>query len=347
MKAFIFPPAAYAEHYVKHGYVHIKNGVDPEFLLFAREQLDKCRSVGYNELPSRAIANKKKQYLFDLPDEFLPSFINTISVITGWPREQITLSERHIMIYEDKARAVPQLHKDRFASQISIGIPLEHCSDARIALVTDASAEPNLLNRATYASVPSIFQSRLLSNRQMEVEPIDEESPPQGMQFTQLDAQPGDVVMFAGSYLYHGRLNAAHSAVLYFKANCMRLDPLGEDPSTLAQRATSLEILKAAGEPTLLYATVELSPRLQGVTCNYTRLNWTPLLYADIAEQEPVPISDAELRFLFGLRNRQTVADVFSSLGVPKENFAGELSRVCRLAACGIIDVVAMPDALE
>jgi len=30
--------------------------------------------------------------------------------------------------------------------------------------------------------------------------------------------------------MYHGRLRAAQSSMLYFKLNAMRLDPLGEHP---------------------------------------------------------------------------------------------------------------------
>ena len=44
-----------------------------------------------------------------------------------------------------------------------------------------------------------------------------------------LDPQPGDLVVFKGSAIYHERMRAAGSKILYLKLNALGLDPIGEN----------------------------------------------------------------------------------------------------------------------
>jgi hypothetical protein len=114
MKAFTFAPHAFATEFKERGYVLVKGGVTEELLTFAKAQLAQCLSSGQNELASKEIKNKKKQYLFKLPedDEFLPELTSAIGTLTGLPVAQMTLSERHIKVYDDNASSLPPLLKD-------------------------------------------------------------------------------------------------------------------------------------------------------------------------------------------------------------------------------------------
>ena len=340
MKPFTFAPQAFVSDFKEKGYVHVKNGVSPDLVLFARDQLAKGRTSGRNEIAARAIKNKKKQYLFDLPtnDDFLHELMEVICTLTELPRAEMTLSERHIMVYDDHASAVPPLHKDRLATQIAVGIPLETRSDARIVLLPHCTRAINPMDSATYcprrsdAGNPSIQGWNLADADYPEPEVNWNPTP------VELDVQTGDVVIFAGSSMYHGRLNAAESAILYFKFNALRLDPLGEDPSTTVQRQMALKILEHRSDEELLSSLVELSPRLQRVSRHYTRLDWTTVLQAYVSGEKEFTISEADLRLLLTLQGRCTVRHALLRTEIAEEQLIANVPRVRRLGRLGAVD---------
>ena len=95
-----------------------------------------------------------------------------------------------------------------------------------------------------------------------------------------VDVRPGDVVLFRGSSIYHERVNAANTTLLYLKFNSMRLDPIGEDPSTPVQREVSLNILSNKSDEQLLDSVIEVSPKLERISRHYTRLYWKEVIQA-------------------------------------------------------------------
>lgn len=184
-------------------------------------------------MSGRAIKNKKKQYLFYFPDDngaTVSEPISSISALTGSPESEMTISERHIMIYDMNAAPAVKLHKDRLASQISVGIPLNISLESRVALLPYGAREVNSREHAIYSAKEVEPTARSVSWDTIGLEPPGADRSGVGLELVKLDARPGDIVVFAGSSMYHARLNAAQSATLYFKFNSMRLDPLGEHP---------------------------------------------------------------------------------------------------------------------
>ena len=70
-----------------------------------------------------------------------------------------------------------------------------------------------------------------------------------------LDPRPGDVVVFQGSSIYHERMRAAGSKILYLKLNAMGLDPIGENLPMLPLKTA--RALPARAEPRPVPLTVE------------------------------------------------------------------------------------------
>jgi len=233
MKPFNFSPALFTDEFRTFGFVHVKNAMDADFFGFAVDQLRQCQRTGRNEIPDRAIKNKKKQYLFDFPDDgrtAISELLDSVSVLTGLPAAPMTISERHIMIYDVAAAPSPKLHKDRLASQISVGIPLEVSGESHIVMLPYGARDLNSLEHAVYSANEVEAGAERVSWEMLGLERPETGQDRDGLELVTIDARPGDVVVFAGSSMYHGRLRAAQSSMLYFKLNAMRLDPLGEHP---------------------------------------------------------------------------------------------------------------------
>jgi hypothetical protein len=343
MKVFTFDPKDFAVAFRERGYVHVTKGVSEEFLTFAQAQLAHCRETGRNELLAREIKSKKKQYLFVPPEEdCLAELMRTIGEVTGAPCTGLTLSERHLMIYDENAAGLPPLHKDRFASRYSVGIPLEGgAGGERIALLPEGPRGVNVLDNAVYC--PRVVDS---SARSIEGWDLNAGDLPEAWAsdtkptLIELDARPGDVVIFAGSSIYHGRFDSARSSVLYFKLSTERLDPLGEDPATDVLRENTLNVLKHNSDPELLESLVELSPRLQQVSRVYTRKDWATILRASVSGEKEFIISDEDWSFISALQGRRKVRDVLTDAVTLREPLSERIFGIRRLAKLGAIDIL-------
>jgi hypothetical protein len=244
VKPFRVSLASFADEFGRCDYIHIKDAVDPDFFGFAIDQLRQCQRSGRNEIAARAIKNKKKQYLFEFPDDqqmALAELLGSIAALTGLSEPKMRLSERHIMIYDENAAAAPKLHKDRFASQISVGIPLEVSDESRIVLLPHGARQINLLEQAVYSAREVDPTAEFVSWETLGLAPPETEVAKHGLEVVALGAGPGDVVVFAGSSIFHGRLNSACSSMLYFKLNAMGLDPLGEHLQPLREKVPAGE----------------------------------------------------------------------------------------------------------
>jgi len=339
MVPFAVSPHGYAEQFSRVGYVHIKEGVSEEFRRFATTQMEECFRTGERELVNREIKKKKKQYLFAMPDDddFVRALVEWVAVVSGRSAELLTISERHIMVYDDDAVSFPSMHKDRLASEVALGIPLTVGAEARVALVPGRARAVNPLDNAVYRSCPVDPNAAAAEAGPRERYLKEEEI--RYSDIVNLDVQPGDLVIFAGSSMYHGRLNASRSAALYFKFNAMRLDPLGEDPTTIRQRCNSMRMLDREGDA-LLASTVELSPRLQGIGQHYTRPNWASVIQVSIGAEGNFDISEDDLKFLLALRGRRLLKHVLLEVGVPEGKNMSDLPGIRRLISVGAIDLV-------
>lgn len=339
MKPFSFDAESVASQFKENGYVHVKDGVNAEFFAFVQQQLARYASSGQNELPESAIKNKKRQYLLSLPDDdsFLVELKSSIAALIDKPSAQITLSERHIKIYEDSAAPMPLLHKDCVASQVAVGIPLAQTVDARLVLLAGAAREVNPLSTAVYGAKAVRAGNGSMSAQLLE----DGSCRPRDLVNTELlvlDVRPRDVIIFSGSSIYHERFNGAGSAVLYLKFNAMGLDFLGEDVPTPWQHEQALKLLRRRSDRELLQGVIQVSPRLQGITRDYTRWNWTTVLSAHVAGRAAFTISENDLEFLTSLRGRSTVAQSLLQLGVFEAELPARAARIRQLAELGAVD---------
>jgi len=134
MRIFDFDPADHRADYEANGWVHIPRGVTAEFhellLDYAREEL------GEHMLEGFAIKGKKEQSLFEFPEgvDYPDETFDVIAALCGLNRATMTLSERHIQAYEASAAPEPPAHKDRFPSQVSVGLSITIPEDSRLVL---------------------------------------------------------------------------------------------------------------------------------------------------------------------------------------------------------------------
>ena len=326
-KAFDISPEAFAGKFQADGFVHIKNGVAPAFLGFAMEQMAELQAAQNNSLSQWQIKDKKQQFLFEFPKnpEFLPHLLHSVANLAGLRVADMTISERHFKVYAENAAPNPPLHKDRFASQVAVGIPLQVPENSRIILYPNHLRSVNVFDTATALR-----------------DHLDEEEPSEtGLKDVSpvlLDVQPGDVAIFLGSEIYHERLSAAGAIVLYLKFNAMRLDPLCEDPSTKLQREKSLLLLSEKSDVHLLDSSIEVSPRVQRVSTHHFRLDWSPITQAHVSGEKEITLSEHDWMLLKGINGRSVVRELFNLLGVPDSDIYAWLSRLRRLGKLGVID---------
>lgn len=320
MKVFNFTPSDYADEYTKKGFVHIKGGVSPEFLNYALKQMKRLVS-DHKEMTEWEFRGKKQQYLFKFGEEWdFPSGVyEAVASVAGLPIEKLTLCERHIKIYEDVAEKIVPPHKDRLASELTVGLPLIVPEDSYLILYPNDELTINPYE-TTALWRTSLDEEDLPENKLKGIEPI------------KANVRPGDVILFRGSSIYHERVNPANTSLLYLKFNAMRLDPIGEDPSTTLQFKQSLSFLEVKSDNDLLDSIVEVSPRLIKISRHYTRLHWKEVLQAYVWGEKEFTISETELRIFKKIDGNTTIRDVVRLLGVPEPEVIDFVPLFRRLA---------------
>jgi hypothetical protein len=323
VRVFAFDPDVYRDEYRENEYVHIKNGVAPEFLeylqAYARERLVETNLEGY------AIKGKKSQSLFEFPEgvEYPTELFDTIAKMCGFDRARMTLSERHIQAYESDAAAEPLAHKDRYASLVSVGLSIDVPSDSCLVLYPYEHRGLNPFNRS------AAFPPSLQPDERPDVVARTARA-------VVLDDEPGDVVAFPGSTTWHLRRNAANAINLYLKFNDFDCDPLGEDPMTEERRKQTLTAL-AEKNGDLRNLVAVRARRLDLVTRHYTR-NWEEVLEANVYDEEPFGLTQTQYRILQLVDRDRTVAEVAKELG---EDGAAAEGAVRALAEQGALDLLA------
>jgi hypothetical protein len=313
MKVFSFDPSAYRDTFLSQGWLHIKQGVTPEFVEVMKDFV--ARELNEEQLKQFALEGKKGQGRFEFPPEvdFPNEMFDVIAEVCGLDRETIALSERHINAYNRDAKPDPAPHKDRDASKVSVGLCIEP-ADSEVVIYPGASRERN-----PYVSAATYYDS--LPEDQKPEKVLTED------QAVAIRDEPGDVVMFYGSEIWHLRRRSAGSVNLYLKFNDFDYDPLGEDPTTIERRERTREVLRSNAD--LNGAVVKPSRQLEQVTHLYSR-NALEVRQAKIWGRNAIRLDEAEFQILQSLNGGKQL----SELG------AGAESHVRRLAEHGVVDLI-------
>lgn len=232
MKVFDFDPSALRAQYREQGWLHVRSGLTSEFLAHAQEHVRELAAT--DPLQGAAIKGAKEQFVFPFPDgmDVGEQVHAVIAALTGLDRERTVLSERHVKAYLDDADPDPLAHKDRFASQVSVGLTLQVGPDSHVVLwPRDETAVNEHLTTGLRDSLrPDEAPEALLDDSTA----------------VMLHDEPGDVLVFAGSRTWHLRRNSAATTLVYLKFNDFGSDPLGEDPTTPARQQATCRALAGA-----------------------------------------------------------------------------------------------------
>ena len=147
MRIFAFDPADYRAQYADRGWVHIRNGMTPEFLATLEEFV--ARATAHGGAEQFAFPGKKEQYVYDFAadfDDFPGELFDAVSAMGGLDRERVTMSERHVQGYDEHADPEPAAHKDRYGSQVSMGFSIAIPEASRLVIYPDDFRELNPLN---------------------------------------------------------------------------------------------------------------------------------------------------------------------------------------------------------
>jgi hypothetical protein len=326
MKIFDFDPSDYADTYRSQQWVHIREGVSVEF----HQMLMRYASDELNDhvLDSFAIKGKKEQSLFEFPDDvdYPDELFDVVAEVCGLNRAAMTLSERHIQCYEADAAPEPPAHKDRFPSQVSVGLSIDIPPESTLVLYPHEHRGVNAFNNAAHfsASLQPDERPEVVLKSAREVE---------------LDDRARDVVMFAGSTTWHLRRRAARALNLYLKFNDFGCDPLGEDPRTAELRSGTLAALKSSNGAELDALHPVLSRRFDTASRVYLR-NGEEALQAELFGEQAFGINELQFELLRSLDgSRQSLADTTTELAGdadPVETRAALLY----LADRGVIELV-------
>jgi hypothetical protein len=314
MKVFSFDPSEHRETFLSQGWLHIKNGVTPEFVEVMKDFV--ARELSEEQLKQFALAGKKGQGRFEFPAEvdFPGEMFDAIAQVCGLDRDTIALSERHINAYNNDAKPDPAPHKDRDASKVSVGLCIER-ADSEVVIYPGASRERN-----PYVSAATYYDS--LPEDQKPENTLTED------QAVAIRDEPGDVVMFYGSEIWHLRRRSAGSVNLYLKFNDFDYDPLGEDPTTIERQEGTRRVLQSANGD-LSTAVVKPSRQLEQLTHLYSR-NALQVRQAKIWGRNPLALGEKEFQILQSLNGGKAV----SSLG------DDAAPHVRRLAEHGVVDLL-------
>lgn len=325
MKIFDFDPSDYSETYRSQQWVHIREGVSEAFhqhlLGYAREELTD------HMLDNFAIKGKKEQSLFEFPDDvaYPGELFDIVAEVCGLNRAAMTLSERHIQCYEANAAPHPPAHKDRFPSQVSVGLSIDIPEDSTLVLYPYDHRGVNAFNKAADFTASLQLDERpevvLKSARELE-----------------LKDRARDVVMFAGSTTWHLRRRAARSLNLYLKFNDFGCDPLGEDPATAELRRSTLSALQGATGQRLDTLIPVVSRRLDTVSRVYLR-NGQETLLAELFGEQPFGITALQFEALRALEGRRPLGDAVAELS-DRADAAEARAALLYLADRGAIELV-------
>ena len=327
MRVFAFEPEDYRDEYAERGWIHVPGGVAPEFHDYLRDYSE--REIGGRRVAGEAIGGRKQQALFEFPPEgdSLTELFDAVASVAGLNRPTMTLSERHIKAYDPDAPPDPLPHKDRFASQISLGLSIRSAAESKLVLYPYDELDVNRFN------VSATWIRSLPPERRPELALKDARA-------VEIDDKPGDVMMFRGSAIWHCRRNPANAVNLYLKLNDFECDPLGEDPQTPRRRERTLTAVREGGDG-IGHLVPVAARRLDRVVREYER-DGRQTIRAQILDASPIDLGPLQLALFEALDGRHRVDDLMGSIA----DGAGddELRRsLVELAERGVIDLLNEP----
>lgn len=326
MRIFNFDPAEHRSDYAENDWVYIPNGVTDEFLEAMRDFVG--RSLTDNKVEGAGIGGKgrKDQAVFEFAAEidFPAEIFDTISTLCGLNREAMTLSERHVNAYYEDAPVEPTAHKDRYSSQVSVGLSIESPPGSRVVLypADERSENPFNVSFALMDSLPPERHPDVALKGAREVE---------------LEDRPGDVMAFAGSSTWHLRRQPAGATILYLKMNDFGSDPLGEDPSTPARREATLAAVQSADGALESMVPVP-ARRLDTIHRRYLRQGWREEVEARVWEQPPIPLDDQDLRLLTAMDGQRDVRALLGEASAGSDGTSRE--ALLELARREVVDLL-------
>lgn len=212
---FKYDPGGAFSEFKTRGYVHLKDVLEAPFLEHIASFYRHSMESEDNEKRDWKIYGKKRQFLYDFADDTAAlQFRDGMARLTGIEPERFTISERHLKVYDASAEEWPAPHKDRAASEISIGLPVHLPEGSTVCVFPELQFGPNEVERAVFLNsddhpdLGNVYKSE---------------------KAVMLNEAVGDIVCFLGSAIFHERVKAAGAAVLYIKVNGDGRDPLGEN----------------------------------------------------------------------------------------------------------------------
>jgi hypothetical protein len=326
LKVFNFDPADHRDDYAENEWVHIPNGVTPEFLEAMREFV--ARELTDRKIEGAGIGGKgrKDQAVFEFPAEAnAPGEVfDVVAEMCGLNRSTMTLSERHVNAYYEDAPDEPTAHKDRYSSQVSVGLSIESPPGSRVVAYPhdDRGENPFNVSFALVESLPPDRHPDVVLKGAREIE---------------LEDNPGDVVAFPGSSTWHLRRQPAGATILYLKMNDFGSDPLGEDPSTPHRRKATMALLASDGA-SIDDAVAEPARRLDTINRRYLRQGWRDEIEARVWEQPPVPLGELGWRLLAAMDGQRTVRALVGE--VAPSDVDSARSTLVELASREVVDLM-------
>ncbi len=325
MRIFDFDPAAHRPEYESQGWVHIPQGVTLKFHAYLLDYVE--RELRAHVLEGFAIKGKKEQSLFEFPADvdYPGEPFDVIAELCGLNRPTMTLSERHIQAYEANANPEPPAHKDRFPSQVSVGLSVTIPAESQLVLYPYDHREINPFN--TSAGYRQSLQP----------DELPEVALPSARE-VELDDRDRDVVVFPGSTTWHLRRRSARSVNLYMKFNDFECDPLGEDPRTDDRRAWALGAVQSHSGSELDALVPLVSRRFDAVSRFYTRHDWQEVLQAQIFGEAPFGITQAQFELLSAADGQRSIGE----LALTANGGGAERAReeIVRLVERGVLDLI-------
>jgi hypothetical protein len=322
VKVFDFNPAEFRMQYQNQRFVHIREGVSVEFHKYLQHFVEELAAHRLAELAGKG---NKEQALLEFPEDvdYPGELYDVVAEVSGLNRSRMVLSERHIKCYQPDASPEPVAHKDRYPSQVSVGLSIKIPENSTLVLYPYDHVRPNPFNSA----------AELAASLQPDERP---EVALRGARETELNDRDRDVLLFPGSATWHLRRRGAEAVILYLKFNDFGSDPLGEDPHTAQLRAHTLRALEAGDDMDALLPA--RSRRLDTVEHVYTR-GWHESWQARIYGATPFGITAAQSEALRLADGELTLGELVRSVAG-----AGDVERIRRevlgLAERGALDLV-------
>ncbi|HWG93036.1 MAG TPA: hypothetical protein VNU66_02270, partial [Mycobacteriales bacterium] len=135
MKVFDLDPSALRSTFAEQGWLHVPHGLSEEFLAYAQEHVARL-ATGTDPITGAAIAGAKTQFVLPFPEgmDVRAEVHDVIAALTGLDPARTVLSERHVKAYLPDADPAPLAHKDRYASQVSVGLTLHVGEGSHVVL---------------------------------------------------------------------------------------------------------------------------------------------------------------------------------------------------------------------